>query len=142
MTETEAYAHMIESFQFLLLPGSATPTPLPPPGLIHPIVVYPPYDSPSGYLPGGTQNRMWLDSNATAMLLKGGDSMVFIPIKPSYTPAPGAHLPKILLFVLRYKQSHWIQNHRLHPSSRSAETGMPYRASHRNYPPRTIPIDR
>lgn len=56
-----------------ILPSSATPTPQPPPGLIHPIVVYPPYDSPTGYLLGGTQNGIWLDSNATAGLLRGGE---------------------------------------------------------------------
>jgi len=71
VTEPEAYAHMIESFRFDT--ASATPTPQPPPGQIHPIVVYPPYDSPAGYLLGGTQNGMWLDSGATAALLKGGE---------------------------------------------------------------------
>ena len=50
-----------------------TPTPQPPPGLVQPIVVYPPYDSPTGYLLGGSQNGMWLDSGATAVLLEGGE---------------------------------------------------------------------
>jgi hypothetical protein len=44
------------------------------PVTVHPIVVYPPYDSASGYLLGGSQDGKWLDPAATAKLLKGGES--------------------------------------------------------------------
>jgi hypothetical protein len=41
---------------------------------IHPIAVYPPYDSPSGYLLGGIQDGNWVDAATTAASLKGGES--------------------------------------------------------------------
>lgn len=58
------------------LPTRVTPPPATSPVMpgVHPIVVYPPYDSASGYLLGGSQNGKWLDPASTAKLLKGGES--------------------------------------------------------------------
>jgi hypothetical protein len=52
-------------------PSPTSPVTLNP---VHPIVVYPPYDSASGYLLGGSQNGKWLDPAATAKSLKGGEN--------------------------------------------------------------------
>ena len=40
----------------------------------HPIVIYPPYESRSGYLLGGTLDGNWLDSTAIASDLIGGEA--------------------------------------------------------------------
>ena len=48
-------------------------SPVPPTTNVFPVVIYPPYDSPNGYLLGGTQNGFWIDSIETARLLRGDE---------------------------------------------------------------------
>ncbi|MEO8356047.1 MAG: hypothetical protein ABI621_09035, partial [Chloroflexota bacterium] len=69
ITEPDAYSHIIESFRFLGIQASPMPQASPDP--IYPILVYPHYDSRSGYLLGGTRQGKWLDSTTTAALLTG-----------------------------------------------------------------------
>jgi hypothetical protein len=57
--------------------STATPVQEEPSVSIHPIAVYPPYESPSGYLLGGIQDGNWVDAATTAALLKGGESYSF-----------------------------------------------------------------
>ncbi len=57
--------------------STVTPIQVAPSISIHPIAVYPPYDSPSGYLLGGIQNGNWVDAATTAASLKGGESYSF-----------------------------------------------------------------
>lgn len=71
VTEPDAYAHMIDSFQILTIETSPAPPPVTE--SVYPILVFPPYDSRSGYLLGGSQQEQWLDSNTTAALLTGDE---------------------------------------------------------------------
>jgi hypothetical protein len=72
ITEPEAYAHVLQSFRILAMQLSPTPEALTE--QVHPILIFPPYESPTGYLLGGSWQGQWLDSTATAGLLRGDES--------------------------------------------------------------------
>ena len=74
LTEDQAFTHMVSSFRILALPTpQPSPTPHASPDQVYPILIYPPYDSRSGFLLGGTRQGQWLDPTATAAYLTGDE---------------------------------------------------------------------
>lgn len=75
VTEAEAYSHLIQTFRILGAQPPPTPTPTAlPAAQVSPILVYPPNESRSALLLGGTRNGNWLDAGATAAFLTGGET--------------------------------------------------------------------
>lgn len=67
---------ILETPQLIAI-ATVTPAQEEPSISIHPIAVYPPYNSPSGYLLGGIQDGNWVDAATIAASLKGGESYSF-----------------------------------------------------------------
>jgi hypothetical protein len=71
-SEAEVYAHVVQSFRFLAAQTIATfPAPA---AQVKPILVFPPYESPSGLLLGGSLDGKWLDTASAAAMLRGDES--------------------------------------------------------------------
>lgn len=74
LSEDVAFYRMTSSFRILAVPTPQPPTPYASPDQVYPILVFPPYDSRSGFLLGGSRQGQWQDSTATAADLKGDEA--------------------------------------------------------------------
>ena len=91
VTEAEAYSHLVQTFHIrgAQPPPTATPTASPAPQ-VSPILVYPPDESRSALLLGGTRDGNWVGAGTTAAFLAGGESYAIYQEGRLLTTAQGS----------------------------------------------------